>query len=104
MAEGHAQLFSVIDAIAQEAAWYDGDAFDDWNAPDGYDIPNDADLSDYYIEYLDRHLSAGVPVFNVEYALERAHDAYGQAYEKGYVPYCTRRSLSELTTTPPPGY
>ena len=29
---------------------------------------------------------------------------YSKAYNKGYVPYCTRRSLAKLTTTPPPDY
>jgi len=100
----HPELFSVIDAISQEAIWYDGDAFDDWNAPDGYDTANDSSLTDYYIEYLDQYLEAGLPVFNCEYALEYAGNAYIRSYDEGYISYCTRRSLSRLTTTPPPGY
>ena len=104
LCEEHSELFSVIDAISQEAIWYDGDAFDDWNAPDGYDIANDLSLTDYYLGYLDQYLEADVPVLNCEYALEYEGDAYNKSYDKGYVPYCTRRSLSRLTTTPPPGY
>jgi cysteinyl-tRNA synthetase len=102
--DGHAELLDVIDAIAQEAIWYDGDATDDWNDPDGYDWINDADLSDYYLGYLDQYLAAGTPVFNCEYALSYAAAAYANANAKGYAPYITRRSLSQLTTTPPPGY
>lgn len=104
LCDGHSELFSVIDAIAQEAIWYDGSAFDDWNAADGYDYQNDSGLVNYYIGYLDQYLTAGVPVFNCEYALTYASDAYRKSYGKGYVPYCTRRSLSRLTTTPPPTY
>lgn len=104
LCDGHSELFSVIDAISQEAIWYDGSAFDDWNAADGYDFENDPGLVNYYIGYLDQYLGAGIPVFNCEYALEYASDAYSKSYSKGYVPYCTRRSLSRLTTTPPPTY
>ena len=101
LCEGHSELFSVIDAISQEAIWYDGYAFDDWNAPDGYDIANDLSLTDYYLEYLDQYLESGIPVFNCEYALEYAGEAYIKSSDKDYIPYCTRRSLSRLTTTPP---
>lgn len=104
LADGHPELYTVIDAIAQEAIWYDGAAFDDWNALDGYDILNEQSLSDYYIDHLDQYLSARVPVFCVEYALDRSDDAYSKARQRGYIPYCTRRSLSALSTTPPPGY
>ncbi len=98
--EGHPELFSSIDAIAQEGIWYDGDATDDWNDPDGYDFVNDSSLVDYYLEYLDQYKAVGVPVFNCEYALEYADDAYEMSYEKGYIPYCTRRSLSGLAIHP----
>lgn len=90
----------MIDAISQEAVWYDGDATDRWNDRDGYDIEIDPELIDYYIKYLDKFKAAGVPVFVCEYAREYADDAY----EKEYIPYCTRSSLGRLTTTPPPGY
>ncbi len=103
--EGHSDdLLSVIDAIAQEAIWYDGDATDNWEDPNGYDSINDSSLVDYYLGYLDQYFTGGVPVFDVEYALTYADDAYSKAYNKGYVPYCTRRSLAKLTTTPPPDY
>jgi uncharacterized protein (TIGR01370 family) len=104
LAEGHPELFTAIDAIAQEGIWYDGDATDDWDDPDGYDWENDTDLTDYYLEYLTPYLDAGLPVFNCEYALSFAGAAYEKSYAEGYVPYATRRSLSRLTTTPPPGY
>ena len=102
--DGHSELTGVIDAISQEAIWYDGDATDDWNDPDGYDWPNDSSLVSYYIGYLDQYLDAGLPVFDCEYALDYADTAYANALSKEYVPYVSRRSLSQLTTTPPPGY
>jgi cysteinyl-tRNA synthetase len=101
---GRPELLDVIDAIAQEAVWFDGDATDDWTEPDGYDWPQDAGLSDYYLEHLARYQAAGLPVFVCEYALEYADVAYARSLAQGFVPYVTRRSLSRLTTTPPPGY
>jgi cysteinyl-tRNA synthetase len=102
--DGHPELLGIIDALAQEAVWYDGDATDDWDDPDGYDWEHDADLTAYYLEYLAGYLAAGLPVFNCEYALAHAETAYANSYAAGFVPYVTRRSLSRLTTTPPPGY
>ncbi|UCC62587.1 MAG: endo alpha-1,4 polygalactosaminidase [Anaerolineae bacterium] len=104
LSDGHPELFGLIDAIAQEAVWYDGDATDEWDDPDGYDDINESSLTDYYIGYLDQYLDAGLPVFDCEYALDFADTAYANALSRGYVPYVTRRSLSRLTTTPPPGY
>ena len=60
--EGHAELTGLIDAISQEAIWYDGDATDDWYDPDGYDWENDSGLVSYYIGYLVQYLAAGLPV------------------------------------------
>lgn len=104
LAEGHPELFGAIDAIAQEGVWYDGDATDLWDDPQSYDQPVESDLSDYYIEYLNPYAQAGLPVFNCEYARERAATAYQRSNNAGFIPYCTRTSLSALTTTPPPGY
>jgi uncharacterized protein (TIGR01370 family) len=102
--EGHPELLSAIDALAQEAIWYDGSADVAWGDPAGYDWVNDGSLVSYYIYYLDQYLGAGLPVFDCEYALTHAGTAYANALNKGYVPYVTRRALSQLTTTPPPGY
>jgi len=102
--DGHSNLTSVIDALAQEAIWYDGDATDEWDDPDGYDYPNETDLIDYYLGYLEDYSNAGLPLFNCEYALSFASDAYQKSSQRGFIPYVTRRSLSSLTTTPPPGY
>ncbi|GAG40640.1 unnamed protein product, partial [marine sediment metagenome] len=52
----------------------------------------------------DQYKAMNIPVFNCEYALDCADDAYNKSYQKGYIPYCTRRSLSKLTSTPPFGY
>ncbi len=100
----HPELFGVIDAIAQEAIWYDGDATDNWNNTLGHDFINEQSLVKYYTDYLDQYLNAGVPVFSCEYALGFADSAYAKSHDKGYIPYSTRRSLGKLTTTPPPDY
>lgn len=104
LCDGHPELFSEIDAIAQEEVWYDGEATDDWNDPDGYDSRVPKSWTNEYIYYLKKYLGKGLPVFNCEYALKYASDAYSKSYKQGYIPYCTRRSLGRLTTTPPPGY
>ncbi len=104
LCEGHPELLDAIDAIAQEAVWFDGDATDDWADPAGYDFENETSLTQWYLDALDPYLDAGLVVFNCEYALEQAAEAYTVSYDNGFVPYCSRRSLSALTTTPPPGY
>ncbi len=102
LAEGRPEAFTVVDAIAQEHVWYRGEATDDWEDEDGYDIAIDPEDTEYFIEMLDEYLFVGVPVFNCEYALTRAATAYQSSYLRGYVPYATRVSLAKLTTTPPP--
>ena len=102
LSDGRPELFNHIDALAQEAVWYDGGATDDWDDPDGYDWPNDPDLTNYYVGYLVQYLAQGLPVFNCEYALDYAATAYANSHSRGYVPYVSRRSLARLTTTPPP--
>lgn len=100
----HPEILDHIDAIAQEGVWYDGVAGDDWDDVEGYFF-NEQDLIDEYLALLSQYLTGGVPVFNCEYALEEdAADAYERSEREGYVPYVTRRSLSQLTDTPPPGY
>jgi cysteinyl-tRNA synthetase, unknown class len=95
---------NYIDAISQEAVWFEGTGgFDNWDDPTGYDTPNDQGLTEYYIINLDKYKSAGKPVFCTEYAVKNAPKAYSNATQKGYVAYCTRRCLSKITTTPPPG-
>ena len=102
--DGRRRLLDHIDAIAQEGVWYDSVAGDDWDDVAGY-FSNEPELTNEYLEFLDRYLAAGVPVFVCEYALdENADSAYQRAEARGYVPYVTRRSLSRLTDTPPPGY
>lgn len=104
LVEGHPDLLQLVDAIAQEAVWFDGEATDEWNDRDGYGWENDEELTAYYLGYLERYVQAGLPVFVCEYALDDADRAYAEAYAAGFVPYVTRTPLSRLTTTVPPGY
>lgn len=95
------ESLSCIDAVAQEAIWYDGDTFDDWDEEGAADTPVEPDLTDYYLDNLEVYREAGIPVFDCEYATAYADEAYTKSWDEGFVPYCTRRSLSRLTTTPP---
>lgn len=101
--DGHPELLAVMDGIAQEGIWFDGSASDDWDELEGYYL-TDQTLVSEYVGFLDQYLAAGRPVFNCEYALQdNAAEAYSRSAARGYVPYVTRRSLSRLTDTPPPG-
>jgi cysteinyl-tRNA synthetase len=101
---GHAELLEIVDGIAQEGIWFEGNATDSWNDPDGYDWPVPEEWRAEYVNNLARYQSAGLPVFDCEYALQFANDAYNRSINRNFIPYCTRRSLSRLSTTPPPGY
>jgi len=101
--DGHPELLEVIDAVSQEPIWFDGDATDDWEDSNGYDNRRDLDDADFFLDFLDQFQEANMPIFNVEYALGDAEEAYQLSLNRGYVPYVSRRSLSQLTTTPPPG-
>jgi len=104
----------VIDAISQEGVWYDGDGgFDDWFDPAGYNTPTNALYPGYTQELLAllAPMKLHLPVFCAEYAqdaggLRRAAEVYQRlAPAQGFIPYCTRRSLSRLSKTPYPwGY
>ncbi len=100
----HPELVTVLDGIAQEAIWFDGEATDDWNDPAGYDDINDPTLTTHYLGYLQKYQDAGLPAFSCEYALQHAGTAYANSLAHGFVPYVSRRSLGKVTTTEPPGY
>ncbi|PID57518.1 hypothetical protein CSB45_06730 [candidate division KSB3 bacterium] len=104
---------SLMDAIACEAVWYDGDGgFDNWQDSSGYNVPTN-DLYPGWTEEVLADLDVikrDMPVFCIEYAQDTdeincATKVYQQARQHGFVPYASRRSLSRLSTTPyPPGY
>ncbi|MGR3319303.1 MAG: endo alpha-1,4 polygalactosaminidase [Candidatus Anammoxibacter sp.] len=99
--DGHPELIQVIDAISQEAIWFDGDADVDWEDLNGCDEEVDSDTTDGYLEFLGQYQEASLPVFDCEYACGFAETAYSNALEEGFIPYASRRSLAKLTTTPP---
>ncbi len=95
------EIFEVVDGIAQEEVFFGGLATDDWDEPSGHDTPISSELTREYLANLRKYKTGGKPVFNCEYALKRAREAYLKSMSQGLVPYCTRRSLSRLTSTPP---
>ncbi|MCG8434777.1 MAG: endo alpha-1,4 polygalactosaminidase [Gammaproteobacteria bacterium] len=104
-----AAYLDCLDAMAQEQIYYDGDATDNWNDPAGCDdkVPETGHgySAQWYETQLAKYQQAGLRVFNVDYACDagNAETAYSRATNNSYVPYVSRRSLSELTDNPPPG-
>jgi cysteinyl-tRNA synthetase len=94
--EGYSQSFDYIDAIAQEGVWYDGTSFDEWEDKDGADIRNDKSLSIEYLTHLKKYKEMGKVVLNVEYANIYKKEAYRLSRENGFIPYCSRRPLSQI--------
>lgn len=106
------ESLDYIDAIAQEGIWAEGyGGFDEWCDPNGYDdILRDGDgnpdpfLTEYYLNNLRLYKEAGVPVFNVEYAVNRAAEVYQNSYNEGFIPLASRRSLQTIPNILPPHY
>ena len=101
----------VIDAIACEAIWYDGSGgFDNWNDPTGYNVLTTTLYPGWTGEVLAylNPIRGRLPIFCVEYAqdvggVNRANRVYTVlAPGRGFIPYCSRRSLARLSTTPYP--
>jgi cysteinyl-tRNA synthetase len=105
---------NLIDAISVEAIWYDGTGgFDDWDDPSGYNIDTNSIYPGWTEEVLEdlSAIKGRMPIFCVEYAQDLegkwlATEVYSQLAPKhGFTAYCTRRSLSGLSSTPfPPFY
>jgi len=108
------EAFADDDAIALEAIWYDGDeGFDDWTNTNGFNKLTDdifPGWTDEVLGYLEP-MKGRFPIFCCEYAQDYAGGTNAtyvytvRAATNGFIPYCTRRSLQRLSTTPyPAGY
>jgi cysteinyl-tRNA synthetase len=101
---------AVVDALAEEAVWFDGTGgFDNWGDKKGYNKKTSKIYPGWSREVLDLlpQIRQHMPVFVAEYAQKgKARKVYRKLAPKyGFVPYCTRRSLSRLSTKPyPEGY
>ena len=105
---------ALMDGIALEAIWYDGDeGFDDWTALRGYNIPTNNLYPGWTEEVLADLIDIrndNIPIFCAEYAQDvgaytYATDVYEILAPGICAPYATRRSLQQLSTTPyPKGY
>ena len=98
----------VIDGVGFEDTWFSGKADAAWDNARGGDIANtgkDEDSTAGRLKQYGKYLSAGIPVFTIDYCLkpENAARVYEAARKAGVVPLVTRVSLERMTTTPPPG-
>ena len=100
---------NVIDAIGQEAVYFDGDPDTIEEGVQGGDVRTPATGAGYSTAYfeqmLDRYRQAGKVVLTVDYAQEpdNVAEAYRRAAARGYIPYISLRLLDALTNTPPAG-
>jgi uncharacterized protein (TIGR01370 family) len=97
----------VIDGVGFEDTWFSGKAEAGWDNARGGDIPNrgkDEDSTAGRLKQYGKYLSAGIPVFTIDYCLkpENAARVYAEANKAGVIPLVTRVSLERMTTTPPP--
>lgn len=99
----HPELLNYVDGIGQEHIWYKGNADVNWSNPKGYDQKVNFEDTRVVIEELNEFKKNGKPVFNIEYAVNKAREVYDLSAKNGFVAYCSRTALSNLTTTPPPG-
>jgi cysteinyl-tRNA synthetase, unknown class len=100
--EEHPELLKIVDGIGQEDTWYSGKADAEWDNPKGHDRKISPNGTHSNLKRLHQFLAAGKPVFTVDYTVQDADATYQRALAEGFVPYCSRVSLSRLTTTPPP--
>ena len=110
---GGEDYLELIDAIAQEQIFFDGNADTEWDDPDSGDhrVPDLEEGEDggysraFYEGWLEEYLEAGKVVLSVDYAAEpdNVAEAYDNATANRYIPYVSRRPLDRLTDTPPPG-
>lgn len=112
---GGQDYLDIIDGIAQEQIFFDGDADTDWedaNSGDHRvqdqcpeDDPECGYSREFYNDWLQEYVEAGKAVLSVDYAADAANvaEAYDNASDAGYVPYVSRRPLDRLADTPPPG-
>ncbi|MCX4026825.1 endo alpha-1,4 polygalactosaminidase [Endozoicomonas sp. SM1973] len=106
--EDRSRYLGVMDAIAVEAIWYDGDrGFDDWNEDRGYNVPTN-DLYPGWTEEVEEDLAdmkGSLPIFCAEYAQGNlAKKVYTKLAPNVCIPYATRRSLGEISKDLPQGY
>lgn len=100
--DGHPELLDVIDGIAQENTWFAGQADSAWDDPSGADVAQSSAVTAEMVRSLEPFHRGGKQVFTVDYAVTHADAVYDASSAQGYVPYCTRAALSQLTSTPPP--
>ena len=101
---GHPELLQAIDAIAQESIWYQGSSDVAWSNSHGYDTPQSKTYTKHLLNWLTQYQNGGKPIFDIEYSLAFAPVSCTNSLSRKFVPYCSRTALSQLTTTPPPGY
>lgn len=112
---GGQDYVDIIDGIAEEQIYYDGNADTEWDDADSGDhrVPDTCPADDsecgysraFYEGWLAQYQEADKVVLSVDYAADPANvaEAYENASANGYIPYVSRRPLDRLTDTPPTG-
>ena len=93
---------NAVDGIVQESIWFTGATDADWPDPLGYDQRVEVMETMQIVTDLKAYRAAGKPIFDLEYAVEKAPEAYRLSRKNGFIPYCTRAALNQLSSTPPP--
>lgn len=89
-----------VDGVVQEGIWFYGATDAEWADPTGYDQPTDSLGTDETLANLKLYRKAGKPVFDLEYAVEKAHEAATLSRSSGLTPYCSRAALNQLSVPP----
>lgn len=99
---------SIIDGVATEDTWFYGEGDSEWDEPEAGGLKGgERHKGDYStknrIVQNEKYLSAGVPVFTVDYCLSsrNAKSTYRKSRKYGFIPLVTQVSLSAITDTPP---
>jgi uncharacterized protein (TIGR01370 family) len=98
-------FLKVVDGVLVEGTFYQGCAGVAWEDPRCCDIKASESRTSAILELSSRVFQEfKTPIFSIDYALRQASLTYSMAKRVGFIPLVTRNSLSEITTTPPPGY
>lgn len=93
------EAVASVDGVVQEGIWFYGSTDAEWSDPTGYDQPMGSMEADETLANLKVYRKAGKPVFDLEYAVEKARQAATLSRSAGLTPYCSRAALNQLSSS-----